>query len=483
MTSSEPPTRWRRSVTELRALIWLALPILAAQLSHTLLGFVDTAMAGRVSAVDLAAVALGNSFWVPTFLFVTGVLLIVTSKVAALNGAGRLEQTGALMRQAAWLGLALGSLAGLLLCAVEPVLHWAGVDPALIPKSAGYIRAVALGFPAIGLYQALRGMTDGLSRTKPAMVIGFLGLILNVPANYVLVYGKLGLPAMGGVGCGVATTLVMWFMLACMVLHLKRASLYRACGLFERFEWPNWPVQRSLLGLGLPIGISLFAETSMFALIAVLIGSLGAVVVASHQVTLSLSSLVFMVPFSLGLAITVRVGHNLGMHGARAALFSAKVGIAVALFCATVSATALLLLAEQLPHIYTRDPAVLALSASLLFYAALYQFSDSVQVACAGALRGYQDTRIPMLLTMIAYWLVGLPSGYVLGLTDLLGAPRGPAGFWQGLILGLTAAALFLSLRLAVIGGRRKRVLGAPMGLPAGTQHPLPSPLPQSKQD
>src|SRR5690554_7009205 len=136
-------------------------------------------------------------------------------------------------------------------------------------------------------------------------------------------------------------------MLACMILHLKRASLDRAWGLFERFEWPNWPVQRSLLGLGLPIGISLFAETSMFALIAVLIGSLGAVVVASHQVTLSLSSLVFMVPFSLGLAITVRVGHNLGMHGARTALFSAKVGIAVALFCATVSATALLLLAEQ----------------------------------------------------------------------------------------------------------------------------------------
>src|SRR5690606_7833793 len=191
---------------------------------------------------------------------------------------------------------------------------------------------------------------------------------------------------------------------------------------------------------------------------------------------------VFMVPFSLGLAITVRVGHNLGMHGARTALFSAKVGIAVALFCATVSATALLLLAEQLPHIYTRDPAVLALSSSLLFYAALYQFSDSVQVACAGALRGYQDTRIPMLLTMIAYWLVGLPSGYVLGLTDLLGAPRGPAGFWLGLILGLTAAALFLSLRLAVIGGRRKRVLGAPMGLP-GTQPPLPGPLLQSKQD
>ncbi len=451
------PSRWRRSVTELRALIWLALPIIAAQMSHTLLGFVDTAMAGRVSAVDLAAVALGNSFWVPTFLFLTGVLMIITSKVAASNGAGRPEETGPLVRQAVWLGLVIGVLCGMALFSVEPLLYRAGVQEELIPKSVGYIQAVALGFPAVGMYQALRGLTDGLSRTKPTMVIGFLGLVLNVPANYVLVYGKLGFPAMGGVGCGVATTLVMWFMLGCMLIYLKLSKLYDACRLFERFEWPRWAVQRHLLGLGLPIGISLFSETSMFALIALLIGSLGAVVVASHQVALNLTSIVFMVPFSLGLAITVRVGHSLGMDGARAGLFAAKVGIAVALLFAFLAASSFYLLDDLLPRLYTNDPEVLALSTALLFYAALYQFSDSVQVACAGALRGYQDTRIPMLLTMVAYWLIGLPSGYILGLTDLLGPARGPAGFWQGLIIGLSAAALFLSVRLAIIGGRRKR--------------------------
>ncbi|EZQ14000.1 multidrug transporter [Halopseudomonas bauzanensis] len=451
------PSRGRRSVTELRALIWLALPIIAAQMSHTLLGFVDTAMAGRVSAVDLAAVALGNSFWVPTLLFLTGVLMIITSKVAASNGAGRPEETGPLVRQAVWLGLCLGVLCAAALFSVESLLYWAGVQEELIPKSVDYIRAVALGFPAIGMYQALRGLSDGLSRTKPTMVIGFLGLALNVPANYVLVYGKLGFPAMGGVGCGVATTLVMWFMLGCMLIYLKRSKIYDACRLFERFEWPRWTVQRHLLGLGLPIGISLFSETSMFALIALLIGSLGAVVVASHQVALNLSSIVFMVPFSLGLAITVRVGHSLGMDGARAGLFAAKVGIAVALLFAFLAASSFYLLDDLLPRLYTNDPEVLALSTALLFYAALYQFSDSVQVACAGALRGYQDTRIPMLLTLVAYWLIGLPSGYILGLTDLYGPARGPAGFWQGLIIGLSAAALFLSLRLAVIGGRRKR--------------------------
>ena len=457
MHTQETPSRWRRSVTELRALIWLALPIIAAQMSNTLLGFVDTAMAGRVSPLDLAAVALGNSFWVPTFLFLSGTLMIVTSKVAASHGAGRLEDTGPLVRQGIWLGLCIGLVCMVFLFMVEPILHYMEVEPALIPKTVGYTKAVALGFPAAAMYMALRALSDGLSRTKPPMFIGFMALILNIPANYVLVYGKFGFPELGGVGCGVATMLVMWFMLACMLIHLKRSKIYDACRLFERFEWPRWKAQRSLLGLGLPIGISLFAETSMFCVIALMIGGLGAVVVASHQVTLNFTSIVFMVPFSLGLAITVRVGHNLGMHGARAGLFAAKVGIAVSMLFALLTATAIYLFADYLPRLYTNNPEVVALSASLFIYAAFFQLSDSLQVACAGALRGYQDTRIPMLLTMAAYWLVGLPSGYIWGMTALWGPAQGPAGFWKGLIFGLSAAALFLSIRLAVVGARRKR--------------------------
>lgn len=452
-------TRWRRSVSELRGLIWLALPIIAAQMAHTLLGFVDTAMAGRVSAEDLAAVALGNAFWVPTFLFLTGVLMIITSKVAASNGAGRLPETGALVRQGVWLGVGVGALCALFLVSVEPILRVMDVQAELIPITVDYLHGVAAGFPAIAGYQALRGLSDGLSRTKPTMVIGFLGLALNVPVNYILVYGKLGLPALGAAGCGWATAIVMYFMLVCMVVYLARTPLYRPSRLFERFDWPHWPTQGHLLGLGLPIGVALFAETSMFCVIALLIGGLGAVVVASHQVALNFSSLTFMVPFSLGLAITVRVGHNLGLHGARAGLFAAKMGIAVALIYAVLAASLMLGLADWIPRLYTNDAAVVALASSLFFYAALYQFSDAVQVACAGALRGYQDTRLPMLLTMIAYWMIGLPVGYVLGLTDLLGPAQGPAGFWQGLIFGLTAAAVFLSIRLAIVGGRHKRTL------------------------
>ncbi|RGP55458.1 MATE family efflux transporter [Pseudomonas abyssi] len=452
MNQTPPQPARARIVTELRALIVLVLPIIAAQMAHTLLGFVDTAMAGRVSAEALAAVALGNSFWIPTLLFLTGVMMIVTSKVAAASGAGRLGQTGALVRQGAWLGLILGLLCLLFLNLMRPVLIWMKVDPQLVPVTLDYLLAISLGFPAVGLMLALRGLTDGLSRTKPAMLIGFIGLVINVPANYVLVYGKFGFPAMGAVGCGVATALVMWAMLGCMLFHLKRARFYQPCGLFERFDWPHARTQGELIGLGFPIGIALFAETSMFAVIALLIGSLGAVVVASHQVTINFSSLVFMVPFSLGLAITVRVGHNLGRSGARAAMLATKVGLVLALVFAALAATAMYTLAQQIPQIYTDDRDVISLAASLLALAALYQFSDAVQVACAGALRGFQDTRLPMLLTMIAYWLIGLPAGCILGLTDWLGPARGPAGFWLGLIVGLSSAALFLGLRLRAVG-------------------------------
>ncbi|MEH6564505.1 MAG: MATE family efflux transporter [Halopseudomonas sp.] len=456
MTSTPSDSKWPRIVAELRALIVLVLPIVAAQMSHTLLGFVDTAMAGRVNAEALAAVALGNSFWIPTLLFLTGVMMIVTSKVAAANGAGRLADTGPLVRQGVWLGLFIGLGCTLFLNLVRPVLVAMEIGDNLIPVTMDYLLAISLGFPAVGIMLALRGLCDGLSRTKPAMLIGFIGLALNVPANYVLVYGKLGFPAMGAVGCGVATALVMWVMLGCLLMHLKRSPSYRECGLFERFDWPRARTQGNLFGLGFPIGIALFAETSMFCVIALLIGGMGAVVVASHQVAINFSSLAFMVPFSLGLAITVRVGHNLGKSGARDALFSAKVGAVVALGFATIAAAGMYFFAARIPLLYTTDAQVISLAASLFVLAALYQFSDAIQVACAGALRGFQDTRLPMLLTMIAYWLIGLPAGYLLGISDLLGPPRGPAGFWMGLIVGLSSAALFLGIRLSIVGKREK---------------------------
>ncbi|SFI39690.1 multidrug resistance protein, MATE family [Pseudomonas guineae] len=454
-------TRLQRTRTELCSLLKLATPIIIAQLANTAMGFVDTVMAGRVSPQDLAAVALGNSIWIPVFLLMTGILLATTPKVAQRFGSGAHTEIGPLVRQALWLALGVGIAAAVMLWNAEIVLSLMNVDPVLIEPAMGYLRAVACGFPAVALYHVLRCFSDGLGHTRPSMVIGLCGLALNIPLNYIFIYGKLGLPAMGGVGCGWATGLVMVFMFLSMLWWVKWAPFYQPSKIFSHFEKPQWPVLKRLLSVGLPIGIAVFAESSIFAVIALLIGGLGATVVAGHQIALNFSSMVFMIPYSLGMAATVRVGQALGRDEPREARFAAGVSMAAALAYACLSASLMLLLREEIAQIYTPDKTVIAVATTLLVYSALFQFSDAIQVTAAGALRGYQDTRVTMILTLFAYWGIGLPVGYALGLTNWLGEPSGPSGLWQGLIVGLTCAGGMLAVRLA--GSARKRIRAAKM--------------------
>ena len=456
-----PATRSRRFLGEMRALLTLAAPIIVAQLANTAMGFVDTVMAGRVGPRDLAAVALGNSIWVPLFLLMSGILLATTAKVARKAGAGRHALIGPLVRQALWLALACGLLAALLLFCAETVLRLMAVEPALRATTMGYLRAVALGFPALALYQVLRGCSDGLGSTRPSMLIGLGALLLNIPCNYVFIYGRLGLPAMGGIGCGWATALVMWFMLGAMLLWVRRAPTYRRIRLFEHLEPPDWPAIRGLLAVGLPIGIAIFAEASIFSVIALLIGSLGANVVAGHQIALNFSSMVFMIPYSLAMAATVRVGQALGRGAPREARYAAGVAMAAALLNACGSASLMLCWRTDIARLYSSDSEVLAVAGSLLMYSALFQFSDAIQTTAAGALRGYQDTRATMLITLLAYWGIGLPVGYTLGLSHWLGQPSGPQGLWQGLVVGLTCAAVLLGLRLQRSARRQIRTPAA----------------------
>lgn len=451
-------TRPARIRLEFKTLLALALPIIIAQLATTAMGFVDAVMAGRVGPRDLAAVALGNSIWVPVFLLMTGTLLATTPKVAQRFGAGTHSEIGPIVRQALWLALVVGLIATSMLVAAEPVLHLMKVDPELIGPCMQYLHGIASGLPAVAIYHVLRCTSDGIGRTRPAMVLGLCGLALNIPLNYIFIYGHFGVPAMGGVGCGWATAIVMWVMALGLAGYERWAPAYRSSEIFSRFDWPKWAVIKRLLAVGLPIGIAVFAESSIFAVIALLIGSLGATVVAGHQIALNVSSLVFMIPYSLGMAVTVRVGQALGREEPREARFAAGVGMGTALAYACLSASMMLLLREPIAAIYTADPTVIHIAAMLIVYSALFQFSDAIQVTAAGALRGYQDTRVTMILTLFAYWGIGLPVGYALGLTDWLGAPRGPSGLWQGLIVGLSCAALMLSIRLTRSARKRIRI-------------------------
>lgn len=439
-TVGDERSLWRR---EAGATARLAAPLVGGQVAHVGLSFVDTLMAGRLGPAELAAVALGSSVWSAIFLFSMGVLMAVPPSVAQLMGSDRRERIAPMARQALWLALGLSLVAMGVAANLRPLLEALEVEPEIVPTVVGYLRALSLGIPALCGYLVLRFLSEGMGASRPTLYFGWIGLPVNVFANWVFMYGHFGLPALGAVGCGYATAVVWWAQLAGLALYVARRSRYRGLELFSRLEPPDARRIRELLGIGLPIGVALFIEGSLFSVVALLIGSLGAEAVAGHQVAINFAALTFMVPLGISMAITVRVGFAVGRGdpvGARRAAFA---GSALALSSQVISASVMIFLPHQVARIYTDDPGVIAMAVSLLSLAAIFQLSDGVQVSAAGALRGLKDTRTPMLMTVVAYWLVGLPVGWILGFRFGLGAE----GMWIGLIAGLSVAALLLAVR------------------------------------
>lgn len=440
--------RFKRLTTEARLLLNLSTPILTAQLAHQALSFVDTVMAGRVSAVDLAGVAVGGSIWGPLFLFLYGVFLAITPMVAQLHGAGRTAETGPLTRRGVVVAIPFAALAVVMLWSAGYIFERmdVGVDVARI--ASAYLKAISWGIPAVVLFLLLRNLSEGLGLAKPSMVIGLASVPLNVAVNYIFIYGKLGFPAMGGVGCGWASAVSLWFMCGCMLVTIWRMRKYSMTHFFRLSSRCVTEGAGQFIRLGLPIGVALLVEASIFALIALFLSPLGALVVAAHQITLSYSSLIFMIPLSISSAITIRVGHAIGQQRYDRARLVSKVGLILNSVIALLTATLTLIFATGIARIYTHDAEVISMAVGLLYLNAFYQLPDAFQVGAAAALRGYKDTRVPLVMIIIAYWVIGLPLGYSLGLTHLFGAPIGARGFWISLLVGLSVAAVLLGLRL-----------------------------------
>lgn len=442
------PKDWRLRQAERRSLLTLAAPIFTSLFAQQSLAFVDTVMAGRVSAVDLAGVAVGGSLWIPVLLFLYGVLLAVTPLVAQLYGAGRTEECGPLARRALWVALPLVLVAILLLRQADWVFAVMGVESAIATIASDYLKAMTWGLPAVGIFFILRNLSEGLGLARPSMIIGLASLPVNIFANYLFIYGKFGFPALGGVGCGWGSAVTMWFMCACMVFTIRRVGAYKPTCFFDLAQKRGAEGATQILRLGLPIGASLLVESSIFALIALFLAPLGAVAVAAHQITLNYSSLIFMIPLSLSSAMTIRVGHAVGRGRLDRARLVSHTGLTLTALIALMTASCTLLFAGRIAGLYTHDPQLILSVVGLLTLNAIYQLPDALQVGAAASLRGYKDTRVPLMLVVIAYWVISLPLGYSLALTNLWGAPLGARGFWISLIIGLSVSALLLGTRL-----------------------------------
>lgn len=421
----------------------IGLPVIIAQLLQMSMNFVDTVMAGNLSAQALAAVAVGGAVFMPLVMLIAGILMALTPIVAQLMGARELEAIGINARQGLWLSQMLALPLFFLMRNLGMVLSWLEITPALIPIALAYLDALSWGVFPLAAYMSLRFFNEGLSVTRPGMYFAGIGVIINVGANYVLMYGKFGFPELGAAGCGYASALVAGVMFICMLVFTYRHQPYRRFEIFSNFRRPEWPYLKEILHIGIPIGLSSTMEVTMFAVVSLLMGSLSTIAVAGHQIAINFSAMSFMVPFGLSTAITTRVGNAAGKQNMQEARLRGIIGIALAV--GFMSGTAVLMVAvpELITSIYTDNAAVQKVAVSLLYMAAIFQISDGLQVSGYGALRGLKDTKIPMMVNLIAYWVIGLPLGYYLGIHKNIG----PQGLWIGLIAGLSVAAILHNLR------------------------------------
>jgi MATE family multidrug resistance protein len=463
-------SRYRTFAGESLALLRLGGPIIASQLAQMSMGFVDTVMAGRLSASDLAAVAVGNSIWITALLFGWGLLLSVSPTVAHAYGAGETHAIGSPVRQGLWLSLAISVCTFVAVRSAAPILHWLKVDEAIVPTAVGFLDAISWGLPATYAFTVLRGFSEAVGKPRPIMAISLVGLAANIAGNSIFMYGRLGMPRLGAVGCGVASAITMWIMIFSLVVWIACDRYYRPFAVFRHGEWPHIRRLVRLWKLGSPIGVCLLMEGSMFTTVSLLMGSLGKIVVAGHQIAVNVASVTFMVPLGLSVAITVRVGHAMGRRDPSSARRSGLVGAGMAAGFMSLAAVMMAFFPRLIASIYTDDESVRSTATSLLVMAAIFQIFDGSQVAGAAALRGLKDTKIPMVITVLAYWGLGLPLGYILGMVYA----RGPQALWIGLIAGLTAAAVLLNARFWLVTRRLVREIKGdvpPSEVP--DQHPV----------
>jgi MATE family multidrug resistance protein len=461
MPSIAAPGHRAASIRAEMITLWrLSWPMLIGQLATVGMGVADVAMTGHVSADELAAVSLGASVWSIVLVTVMGVMMAINTVVAHEIGAARHDKIPHSVRAALWKGLIVG-LAGCVaanLCTL--LFDHIGLDAHVADRASTFLHVISVGMPAFACYRALYGYTTSINATRPVMVIALGGLAFNIIVNWLLVFGNLGFPRMGAIGCAVATAIGMWLMLGAMVWWVRVAQVYKPTYPFGKWEGPDWEEIGAMFRLGLPIGITYFAEVSAFGAISLLVARFGVVQVSAHQIALNFVSLVFMVPLSIGIALMTRVGQSLGEGNPARARFVGWVGVAMSVAFGVLSAAFILLFRWEIARAYTSDAAVQTMCVQLLLFAALFQLSDSTQVAVASAIRGYKVTRGPMVIQLLAFWGVSLPVGCILGLAPGW-FPWGPGdalsarGFWIGLVLGLTVAALLLTAAFQKLSRQR----------------------------
>lgn len=436
-------------------LLRLAGPLILGQIAVVGMNVTDIYMAGQVGPDTLAAVQLGGSIWAVINLIVIGIMIGNSPIIGNYWGAGKPEMVRFQFQQALWLALPMGILVALaILCGIF-VLGQLDMSAEVYDIGRRYLLPfliTGLMFPA---FFAFRSTFEGIGDTRPVLVFNTAAFLLNIVLDYALVFGHFGLPAMGGEGAAWATTIVMVFLLLCMAVYAHRSRTMRALKLYHQFVRANIQAIGNILKLGVPIALNIAAEMSFFAIIPLMVAHLGANVVGAHAIAINIDSLAFMVPLGMAQALTIKVAHAEGAKDPRFARQVCLVGFKLVFMLALVMAAIKISLRSDFAAAFSADPGVQAIAINLFFFAAVLGCIDCLQMCASGALRGFKDVRLPLLIQVTAFWGIAFPIAYSLALTDFWGEPLGIYGFWSGMIIGATCAGIGLLTRWNIVSRGR----------------------------
>ncbi|MDA9117515.1 MATE family efflux transporter [Gammaproteobacteria bacterium] len=432
---------------EFKKLIQIGIPILGSQLSYMLMGTTDTIVAGRASSADLAGLGVGSAIFNTIWFLIAGVIFAVTPIVAQLYGSKKYEKIGKKLREALWISFFLGLAVCIILFFMGNFLSYLPIDNSITSISSSYLKALSVGIIFMTIFTTLRCYSEGMALTRPVFYIAFFGMLLNIPLDIIFVYGYFGIPKLGGVGCGIATTLVSFLMMLTLIFYIHLSKNYSSTKPFSEFTPPSLETTKEIFKLGIPIGFGIFIELSMFSGAALILGSLGETIVAGHYIALNIASLFFMLPLSIGLAAATRVGNLVGEDNYAQAKIASYSTIYLCIIGSIMTCLTILLVRDQIVYLYSNDLNAINIATSLLIFAAIFQLPDGIQMAAVGSLRGFKDTFAPMILLFISYWMFAIPAGYFLTMYGF-SEPFGAAGMWVGMIIGLTIFSILSILRL-----------------------------------
>ncbi|WP_018662253.1 MATE family efflux transporter [Heyndrickxia acidiproducens] len=442
---------------KIRQLWQLFFPILITQLAMLLMTFFDTTMSGHYAKEDLAGVAIGSSLWFPVSTGLGTMLQAVTPITAHLLGSKNEKEISRTVMQAIYAAVAMAIfvvIAGSL--AVNPVLGMMHLETHVEKVAKHYLWALAAGLMPFFCYQVCRSLIDATGLAKISMMITLLSLPINVLLNLLFIFGRAGFPELGGAGSGVATAITYWIIFGIAVLVLRHVTPFSDMQVLRAFYPVSFHKWKELFHLGIPMGLSTFFEASIFSVVTLFMSEFGTDVIAAHQAAMNFESLLYMLPLSISLAMTILVGYEAGAHRYQDARSYSIIGIGAAIAFASLTGFLLYLFHEQVAAIYSRDPNVIRWTGHFLLYAIFFQWSDAVQAPVQGALRGYKDVHITSIMTFVSYWVIGLPFGIFLEAVTALG----PYAYWIGLISGLAVGAVTLFGRLFYIQKKWKHNTG-----------------------